>query len=101
MSTTADSLAAEYGTRDLKGYGQYTPDPKWPNGAKIAINIVLNYEEGSEVTGSEDGVTEISGSEGGPGMVPMKGARDVNMERCDHIFCMYCLSVRQQLMHMS
>ncbi|EIM88713.1 carbohydrate esterase family 4 protein [Stereum hirsutum FP-91666 SS1] len=80
MSTTADNLAAEYGPRDLKGYGQHTPDPKWPNGAKIAISIVLNYEEGSEVTGGEDGVTEMSGSEKGPGMVPMRGARDVNTE---------------------
>lgn len=97
MSTTvtADDLAAEYGPRDLKGYGQHTPGPKWPNGAKIAISIVLNYEEGSEVTGGEDGVTEMSGSEVGQGMVPMRGgARDVNTERCDDIFhrsCITCL----------
>lgn len=86
MSTTADTLAAEYGPRDLKGYGQHTPDPKWPNGAKIAINIVLNYEEGSEVTGGEDGITEMSGSEAGPGLQPMRDARDVNTERCVAIF---------------
>ncbi|MGI9487628.1 MAG: allantoinase PuuE [Geminicoccaceae bacterium] len=34
--------------RDLLGYGQYTPDPKWPGGAKIAVQFVLNYEEGGE-----------------------------------------------------
>ena len=34
--------------RDLTGYGSNPPDPKWPNGAKIAVQIVLNYEEGGE-----------------------------------------------------
>ncbi|MDO6710591.1 allantoinase PuuE [Aliiglaciecola sp. 2_MG-2023] len=34
--------------RDLKGYGQFPPKPKWPNKAKIAIQFVLNYEEGGE-----------------------------------------------------
>ncbi|WP_299074515.1 allantoinase PuuE [uncultured Paraglaciecola sp.] len=34
--------------RDLIGYGQYPPHPKWPNNAKIALQFVLNYEEGGE-----------------------------------------------------
>ena len=34
--------------RDMIGYGAETPDPKWPGGAKIALQIVLNYEEGGE-----------------------------------------------------
>jgi allantoinase len=34
--------------RDLIGYGQYPPHPKWPNQAKIALQFVLNYEEGGE-----------------------------------------------------
>ncbi|MDP5031621.1 allantoinase PuuE [Paraglaciecola sp.] len=34
--------------RDLIGYGQFPPDPKWPNQAKIAVQFVLNYEEGGE-----------------------------------------------------
>lgn len=34
--------------RDLVGYGEHTPDPKWPGGAQIAVNFVLNYEEGGE-----------------------------------------------------
>lgn len=34
--------------RDLSGYGQFPPDPKWPNQAKIAVQFVLNYEEGGE-----------------------------------------------------
>ena len=35
-------------TRDLRGYGPNPPHPQWPGGAKIALNIVLNYEEGGE-----------------------------------------------------
>ncbi|MDQ6679342.1 MAG: allantoinase PuuE [Pseudomonadota bacterium] len=34
--------------RDLIGYGQKPPQPSWPNGARIALQFVLNYEEGSE-----------------------------------------------------
>ena len=34
--------------RDMTGYGRNPPHAKWPNRAKIAINFVLNYEEGSE-----------------------------------------------------
>jgi len=34
--------------RDLVGYGQQPPDPRWPNGARTALSFVLNYEEGGE-----------------------------------------------------
>ncbi|WP_169570342.1 allantoinase PuuE [Sneathiella limimaris] len=34
--------------RDLIGYGENPPDPKWPDGARIAVQFVLNYEEGGE-----------------------------------------------------
>jgi peptidoglycan/xylan/chitin deacetylase (PgdA/CDA1 family) len=34
--------------RDLVGYGSTPPVVKWPNGAKIAVNVVVNAEEGSE-----------------------------------------------------
>ena len=36
--------------RDMVGYGQQPPDPRWPNGARIALSFVLNYEEGGERT---------------------------------------------------
>jgi putative urate catabolism protein len=36
--------------RDLVGYGALPPDPRWPGGARLALNFVLNYEEGSERT---------------------------------------------------
>ena len=34
--------------RDLIGYGPNPPVVQWPNGARIAVSIVVNYEEGSE-----------------------------------------------------
>jgi len=34
--------------RDMTGHGENPPAANWPNGAKIAVQIVLNYEEGGE-----------------------------------------------------
>jgi putative urate catabolism protein len=34
--------------RDFIGYGAHPPNPNWPGKARIAINFVMNYEEGSE-----------------------------------------------------
>ena len=34
--------------RDLIGYGKSPPDPRWPGGARLALSIVVNYEEGGE-----------------------------------------------------
>src|SRR3954469_6519791 len=59
--------------RDLIGYGANPPDPKWPGGARLAVNFVLNFEEGSEPStgdgdpASEWGLTEYGGSN--PGVV--------------------------------
>jgi allantoinase len=36
--------------RDVVGYGANPPDPKWPGGARLAVNFVINYEEGSEAS---------------------------------------------------
>src|SRR5205823_5485329 len=36
--------------RDLVGYGAHPPDPRWPGGARLALSLVLNYEEGSELS---------------------------------------------------
>lgn len=53
--------------RDFAGYGRTPPDPRWPGGARIALNIVLNYEEGSEPSipdgdpASESGLTDGAG----------------------------------------
>src|SRR5262249_28985621 len=45
--------------RDLVGYGASPPDPQWPNGARLELSFVLNYEEGAERTVMEgDGESE-------------------------------------------
>ena len=45
--------------RDFRGYGRNPPDPKWPGGARIAININLNFEGGAERTiDNGDGCSE-------------------------------------------
>jgi peptidoglycan/xylan/chitin deacetylase (PgdA/CDA1 family) len=36
--------------RDLVGYGEVSPDPRWPGGARIAVNFNLNVEGGGEAT---------------------------------------------------
>ena len=57
--------------RDLRGYGANPPDPKWPNGARVAVNFVMNYEEGSEPSVqdgegyTETGLTESTSSSNG------------------------------------
>jgi OHCU decarboxylase len=66
--------------RDLTGYGSSPPDPRWPGGAKIAVQIVLNYEEGGENNilhgdaASEAFLSEITGA------APWPGQRHWNME---------------------
>ncbi|MCR0982601.1 allantoinase PuuE [Roseomonas populi] len=52
--------------RDFRGYGANPPDPKWPGGARIAVNFVMNYEEGSELSYPDgDGVSEWGVSDSG------------------------------------
>ncbi len=59
--------------RDLAGYGATPPDPKWPGGAVVAVNFVVNYEEGGENcllhgdAGSEAFLSEIVGAAAWPG----------------------------------
>ena len=66
--------------RDLCGYGANPPDPAWPNGARIAVQFVVNYEEGAENcvlhgdAASEAFLSEIVGA------VPIMGERHMNME---------------------
>lgn len=72
-------MAEDY-PRDLVGYGENPPDPKWPNGARLALNFVLNYEEGGEACilhgddASEANRTDV------PGTTPWKNERNLNVE---------------------
>jgi putative urate catabolism protein len=55
--------------RDMIGFGATPPDPKWPGGARLALQIVLNYEEGAERSvlhgdpACETFLSEITGAE--------------------------------------
>lgn len=66
--------------RDLRGYGRTPPDPRWPGGALIAVQVVVNYEEGGENcilhgdAASEAFLSEIVGA------APWPGQRHMNME---------------------
>src|SRR5712691_10784736 len=47
--------------RDFVGYGPEPPDFDWPGGARIAISLVVNYEEGGEYSLNTDGVNDTWG----------------------------------------
>ncbi|WP_112872744.1 allantoinase PuuE [Paracoccus endophyticus] len=67
-------------SRDMRGHGPNPPDPQWPGGARIAVQIVVNYEEGGENSvehgdaASEAFLSEIVGAQ------PWPGQRHWNME---------------------
>ncbi|WP_300032589.1 allantoinase PuuE [uncultured Roseobacter sp.] len=66
--------------RDFTGYGANPPDARWPGGARIAVQFVVNYEEGGENSllhgdaASEAFLSEIVGAQ------PWPGQRHWNME---------------------
>lgn len=66
--------------RDLRGYADQPPDPRWPGGARLALQIVLNYEEGGENcilngdSASESFLSEIINAS------PREGVRHMSME---------------------
>ncbi len=66
--------------RDFVGYGETPPDADWPGGARLALQFVINYEEGAENcvlhgdAASEAFLSEIVGAQ------PIPGMRHMNME---------------------
>lgn len=68
--------------RNLVGYGQNPPHPQWKDQARIAVQFVINYEEGGENCilhgdpASEAFLSEIVGA------APFQGMRHMNMESC-------------------
>lgn len=53
-------------TRDLVGYGRSRPDPAWPGGARLALNLAVNIEEGAEYSVADgDGFSESPLTDGG------------------------------------
>src|SRR2546423_6942978 len=66
--------------RDLVGYGRSPPDPRWPGGARVAVQFVVNYEEGGERNilhgddTSEAFLSDVLGAQ------PWPGQRHMNVE---------------------
>ncbi|MDR9484640.1 MAG: allantoinase PuuE [Sediminimonas sp.] len=66
--------------RDMTGHGPNPPDPAWPGGARVAVQFVINYEEGGENNilhgdpASEAFLSDIAGAQ------PWPGQRHWNME---------------------
>lgn len=71
--------ASDY-PRDLRGYGRSPPHARWPGDARVAVQFVVNYEEGGENNvlhgdaASEAFLSEVVGA------VPWPGQRHMNME---------------------
>jgi putative urate catabolism protein len=66
--------------RELVGYGEHPPDPRWPGGARLALSFVLNYEEGGERTpleGDAEAEAFLHEVVGAPATV---GRRNLNVE---------------------
>jgi putative urate catabolism protein len=67
--------------RNLLGYGRTPPHAAWPGGARIAVQLVLNYEEGAEANildgdpASEIFLSDIANAQ------PVAGARHMSMEQ--------------------
>ena len=66
--------------RDLIGYGRNPPDPRWPGRARVAVQFVVNYEEGGENSilhgdrASEAFLSDVLGAQ------PWPGQRHMNVE---------------------
>ena len=73
-------MAGEPYPRDMRGYGRRPPDAGWPDGARIALQFVINFEEGSENCvlhgddASESFLSDIVGA------APIENQRHMNME---------------------
>ncbi len=66
------SAMAKDQSRDFVGYGPKPPVMTWPGGVKLAINLVLNYEEGAEYSWLEDGRNDNWGEYNIPNSPPLR-----------------------------
>ena len=66
--------------RDLVGYGRNPPDPRWPGGARVAVQFVINYEEGGERNILHGDATSEAFLSDVLGAQPWPGQRHMNVE---------------------
>src|SRR5258705_3964702 len=73
-------VAEPFYPRDLRGYGRNPPNPHWPGDARIAVQFVVNFEEGGENNilhgdrASEAFLSDVLGAQ------PRPGQRHANVE---------------------
>jgi putative urate catabolism protein len=72
-------MTAHY-PRDLIGYGRNSPHPQWQNQARIAVQFVINYEEGGESCILHGDAASESFLSESVGASPLLGVRNMNME---------------------
>ena len=72
METGARLPLTEHQPRDFVGYGPNPPRVTWPGGVKVAINLVLNYEEGAEYSWLDDGRNDNWGEYNLPSSPPVR-----------------------------
>lgn len=65
--------------RDLRGYGEHPPDVRWPGGARVAVSLVLNIEDGAERSIARGGVADDLGAHWLRHR-PLPGQRDLDLE---------------------
>ncbi len=68
--------------RDVAGYNGKPPKVVWPNGARIAISLVVNYEEGSEAAMGDGGPEGERGLGETAGSLVPPGRRDLGLDSC-------------------
>jgi len=76
---TSLDVSAKY-PRDLLGYGANPPNPHWPGNARVAVQLVMNYEEGGEASilhGDSHAECYLHEVVGTP---PLQGARNLQIE---------------------
>jgi putative urate catabolism protein len=66
--------------RDLVGYGANPPHASWPDGARLALSFVLNYEEGGEACVLDGDPAAEAYLQEIPGLAPLQGQRNLNVE---------------------
>ena len=66
--------------RDLVGYGPTPPDPRWPGGARLALQIVMNYEEGGERSILHGDAESEAFLQEVVGIAPLPGVRNLQVE---------------------
>src|SRR4051812_12134858 len=73
-------MAAPTYPRDFRGYGRNPPNPQWPGNARVAVQFVMNFEEGGENNvldgdrASEAFLSDVLGAQ------PWPGQRHANIE---------------------